>query len=688
MKTPWPLACLVSIQLAAALIMSGCDTRVAPQVPAAVPSLSEFDRIKQAAEKGDVQAQLALAERFDKGDGVPEDASQAFGWFLKAANAGDTNAMLEVSARYFTGNGVDKSEDKAKEWRRRAAEAGNAKAQRRMSIAHGFVFRRDVWIFGENAAELKDNAREFVEWLTKSSNNNHLPAKHDLAMVRLLGATSVPWSPRGAITAQVLIKPDIEAGLRLLEEAAEGGYWKSQWALAVIYQVGFSKIGRDRATSDRWWDALAKQDAADSQFEIGSHYEESDSRGYDPGRNRWRGRNLSFTETNRIAADWYEKAAAQGHTKAAYSLGALYMAGRGVAYKNELKAIELWRQAAEKGYPQARLDLGMAYLEGKGIPRDYARALELISAAAIREDFQESARARNAVGVIYEFGHGVESDLVMAYAWYNIAASSGYEKSKRNIARVEKKLGPNDIQEAQALTRDWKPGRPLVRASSPAAGTKQVTGRTLKHKASGTGFLVSRSGDLLTNYHVVADCAEIRIPIENKIVQLRVSDQANDLALLRLEGNHSTIAPIADPSSIRQGDEIVAFGFPLDGYLPASGNLTTGIVSALAGPGNNASLVQITAAVQLGSSGGPVFDKKGNVVAVVVGKADAIKIAKATGDIPQNINFAIAGSTVRAFLDGNNINYEKPKWWSLLNLSPADIAARAQIVSVKLECWR
>ena len=81
------------------------------------------------------------------------------------------------------------------------------------------------------------------------------------------------------------------------------------------------------------------------------------------------------------------------------------------------------------------------------------------------------------------------------------------------------------------------------------------------------------------------------------------------------------------------------FGFPLEGFLAASGNFTPGIVAALAGPGNNSSLVQITAPVQPGNSGGPVIDSKGHAVGVVLGKADAIKIAKATGDIPRKRKF-------------------------------------------------
>jgi S1-C subfamily serine protease len=167
-----------------------------------------------------------------------------------------------------------------------------------------------------------------------------------------------------------------------------------------------------------------------------------------------------------------------------------------------------------------------------------------------------------------------------------------------------------------------------------------------------------------------------------------VADESNDLALLRSKRDHAGQLPIAEGSELEQGQDVYVFGYPLDGYLPASGNITPGMISALAGPSNNSSLIQVTAPVQQGNSGGPVINKKGRVVGIVVGKADAIRIAKATGDIPQNINFAISVKTVRAFLDGNGVPYEsgRPIWDS--NKDAVRIAELAREQTVKLECWR
>ena len=125
-------------------------------------------------------------------------------------------------------------------------------------------------------------------------------------------------------------------------------------------------------------------------------------------------------------------------------------------------------------------------------------------------------------------------------------------------------------------------------------------------------------------------------------------------------------------------------GFPLHGLLTSDISVTKGIVSALAGPGDNRGMIQITAPIQPGNSGGPVLDTSGNVVGVVVGKLDAIKIANSVGSLPENVNFAISAGTARAFLDAHNVPYRTTG--SDSKSHTADIAARAKGYTVLIEC--
>ncbi|MBS0151002.1 MAG: trypsin-like peptidase domain-containing protein [Nitrospira sp.] len=104
---------------------------------------------------------------------------------------------------------------------------------------------------------------------------------------------------------------------------------------------------------------------------------------------------------------------------------------------------------------------------------------------------------------------------------------------------------------------------------------------------------------------------------------------------------------------------MVVVGFPLRGLLASEATISTGIANALAGIGNDTRFLQISAPIQPGNSGGPLLDHAGQIVGVVVSKLDAVRVAKATDDIPQNISFAINGTVAKAFLDANGVEYKQ-----------------------------
>jgi hypothetical protein len=81
------------------------------------------------------------------------------------------------------------------------------------------------------------------------------------------------------------------------------------------------------------------------------------------------------------------------------------------------------------------------------------------------------------------------------------------------------------------------------------------------------------------------------------------------------------------------------------------------------------------------------MDLKGEVVGVVVGKADVIRIAKATGDILQNVNFAVSAATLQAFLDANRLQYKKSSYFSMVK-KPDALVDEARTFTAKVECWR
>src|SRR5262249_24660616 len=110
-----------------------------------------------------------------------------------------------------------------------------------------------------------------------------------------------------------------------------------------------------------------------------------------------------------------------------------------------------------------------------------------------------------------------------------------------------------------------------------------------------------------------------------------------------------------------------------------------GNVSALAGLRDDSRYLQISAPVQPGNSGGPLLDTSGHVIGIVTGELNAARVAKFTGDIPQNVNFGLKAEVAKTFLDSKasfirqrvrNSNYRQRMWEILLVHSQSISAAR------------
>ena len=106
----------------------------------------------------------------------------------------------------------------------------------------------------------------------------------------------------------------------------------------------------------------------------------------------------------------------------------------------------------------------------------------------------------------------------------------------------------------------------------------------------------------------------------------------------------------------------------------------------VSGLNDDARYLQISAAVQPGNSGGAAIDGSGRVMGVVVSKLNALAVARITGDIPQNVNFAIKVAALVSFLDAHNVAYEADT--VTRELSNTQRAERAEAGSVQVECRR
>jgi S1-C subfamily serine protease len=213
----------------------------------------------------------------------------------------------------------------------------------------------------------------------------------------------------------------------------------------------------------------------------------------------------------------------------------------------------------------------------------------------------------------------------------------------------------------------------------PTTGEQQTPGS--QATTTGTGFMVSNDGFILTNRHVVDNCGSVTIHDSGPAIVKEVDD-TNDLALLKIQGSTSTATFRATSPNL--GESIYALGFPYAGVLGAGINFTSGNISSLSGIANDTRYLQFTAPIQPGNSGGPLVDGNGLVVGVVSARLADIEILKASGSLPQNVNFAIQGDLARGFLRANGV---QPKVAEPKNpLSTSEIANNAKAYTVEIIC--
>ncbi len=146
----------------------------------------------------------------------------------------------------------------------------------------------------------------------------------------------------------------------------------------------------------------------------------------------------------------------------------------------------------------------------------------------------------------------------------------------------------------------------------------------------GTGFIVERSGYLLTNYHVIDDgtALEVMLLSDNTRYDARVVgfDEEFDLAVLKIDGRDLPVLPLGDSDELKTGSQIYAIGNPMGNLY---GSMSEGIVSALGREGedvpNGLAMIQISAPLNTGNSGGPLLNGRGQVVGIVSAKITGIE---------------------------------------------------------------
>ncbi|MDQ6967896.1 MAG: serine protease [Mariprofundaceae bacterium] len=173
---------------------------------------------------------------------------------------------------------------------------------------------------------------------------------------------------------------------------------------------------------------------------------------------------------------------------------------------------------------------------------------------------------------------------------------------------------------------------------------KPIRRKNVSSVSLGTGWPVA-GGFVVTNHHVVAGHKKIVLIRQDGVKisgSVAMDDVTNDLVLIRVKDARQLPPALPLATGVAHaGARVFTIGYPHPDFMGSEPKVTDGLISAVTGLGNDPRTYQISVPIQAGNSGGPLLNMKGEVVGITASKLSASKIFKWTGDLPQNVNYAI-----------------------------------------------
>ncbi len=285
-------------------------------------------------------------------------------------------------------------------------------------------------------------------------------------------------------------------------------------------------------------------------------------------------------------------------------------------------------------------------------------------------------RSRSSSGSVWRF-------ICLALIIAVVAGSAGWLGVELHLRKIQ--INPVSVHMVQAGPHDASnavpgyTGEPLTGteiyyglATSQVVGvntslTTNVFGQTSETAVSGSGFILSEDGYILTNYHVVAyaalydgDLTVLTYDGTSHPAKIVGYVEDNDLAVIKIEATGLTPVVVGDSDAMRVGETVYAVGNPL-GELTYT--MTGGFVSALdrvittrdsiTGKSVSMNMFQLDAAVNSGNSGGPVYNVRGEVIGIVTAKSGEDGVEGLGFAIPMNDALALATQLIeRGYVSG------------------------------------
>ena len=275
----------------------------------------------------------------------------------------------------------------------------------------------------------------------------------------------------------------------------------------------------------------------------------------------------------------------------------------------------------------------------------------------IEGNIKEAVRLRSDASEMFRKSGNIQR-AEQILSWLNTAAMP-----KVNEIRKSERIKKEKI-EKKKVKKKTKPSQPKLtlpkRVSlKPETRPEEIFVDKDKPTYTGSGVILNDGKWIITNKHVIAGSKYI--VVRNGLGKVREveavevpTNENTDLALLKLKKPFpsSYSLSIDDIKSPKAGEQIYVMGYPMSSILGRyNPSISEGIVSKTSGFGEMVGEFQITAKMNKGNSGGPIFNDKGQIIGISVGKLNKSEVLKNDGFIPEDVNVGISGQVVTNFLN-------------------------------------
>ncbi len=275
--------------------------------------------------------------------------------------------------------------------------------------------------------------------------------------------------------------------------------------------------------------------------------------------------------------------------------------------------------------------------------------------------YPQSPKAHDYIGKTYAYVDDIENAVIhrsKAAELYELRGQQIYSNSinewleeyEKKSKTIEEKDEIEIIEEEEVVIQAQKPN---LKYQDPNLIDPWPI-ESGEYAYTGSGFITSNGEEVITNRHVIEGAK--RLYVRNGLGELRAAEISklsgtDDIALLKLEKPFKKEFSIDIPKNypVKPGQEALVIGYPLADILGENKpSITQGIISKSTGMYDDPGTFQITAKLNQGNSGGPIFTREGNILGIAVAKIDKTLMLQEEGTIPEDVNFGIPSNRIEA----------------------------------------